>query len=366
MNQTLKHLPFDAVWKMRIDHPYSLFVRDGASLWSCGQCPLNEAGEVLHPNDLFAQARAVTGFIDQFLAKVGADAAAISQLVVYHVKTSDTDGEQLRGLFRQHFGRDVVVLPVSIPHFYYDGMMIEVDVFGSTDKKTIYVFKDDETATELTLVDAGDITWANVLFPSGDDIEGALERLLSQAGLALSAALSEQWFVASNRIAQKVSRLRENVDFDPCRIVGISKDGFAAMFSVSFTPAPASQRYIQAGEHGEPGVEIWLARSGDYFDLTGRSLEAVGLVQQTQKIMRAVEWTLRDEALSFEAVRKATTHYIAGSSAEELHDNMNVRNGYYRKPGPASTGLPVYSFPVADPSKISIRLHGKVPAVPGA
>jgi len=54
-------------------------------------------------------------------------------------------------------------------------------------------------------------------------------------------------------------------------------------------------------------------------------------------------------------VAKSTTHYVGGSTAEELHDNMSVRNRRYTKPGPASTGLPVFGF--ADPaSKIVVDI----------
>ena len=41
---------------------------------------------------------------------------------------------------------------------------------------------------------------------------------------------------------------------------------------------------------------------------------------------------------------KSTTHYAGDASAAALHDNMSVRNAYYRKPGPASTGVPVFGF----------------------
>ncbi len=41
----------------------------------------------------------------------------------------------------------------------------------------------------------------------------------------------------------------------------------------------------------------------------------------------------------FAAVCKATTRYVGSSAAQALHDNMQVRNAYYRRPGPASTGL---------------------------
>ena len=64
-----------------------------------------------------------------------------------------------------------------------------------------------------------------------------------------------------------------------------------------------------------------------------------------------------DAGLNFRDVRKATTYYIADGSAEELHDNMSVRNRYCAKPGPASTGLPVEGFLVPK-AQILIGLFG--------
>ena len=59
--------------------------------------------------------------------------------------------------------------------------------------------------------------------------------------------------------------------------------------------------------------------------------------------MKTFEALLPNKGLSFADVVKSTTHYVGGS-AEELHSNMQVRNAYYSKPGPASTGLPVFGF----------------------
>jgi hypothetical protein len=66
-----------------------------------------------------------------------------------------------------------------------------------------------------------------------------------------------------------------------------------------------------------------------------------------------------EQGLRFDAIAKATTHYIGSSDAHDLHANMSVRNGYYRRPGPASTGLPVASFPFSS-SKIAVDLIGMI------
>ena len=78
--------------------------------------------------------------------------------------------------------------------------------------------------------------------------------------------------------------------------------------------------------------------------LQGRAGESVtGLVEQTAAIMQGADEILAEYGLGFEDVIKQTAHYCGGS-AGELHDNMGVRNAYYSKPGPASTGIPVRGF----------------------
>ena len=68
------------------------------------------------------------------------------------------------------------------------------------------------------------------------------------------------------------------------------------------------------------------------------------LVSQTSAIMSRISEDLESADMSFANVVKLTAHYVGGASAEELHGNMKVRHRHYRKPGPASTGLPVASL----------------------
>jgi len=76
-------------------------------------------------------------------------------------------------------------------------------------------------------------------------------------------------------------------------------------------------------------------------------------VQETTSIMQAFEHVMSENELDFTNVAKVTATYVGDNSPETLHGNMNVRNSYYRVPGPASTGLPIRGL--ADPSsKIAI------------
>lgn len=352
---SLSFLPFDDVWKMRIDHPYSLIVKDGALSWSCGQCPLDGDGAVLFPGDLLAQAGAVAGFIERYLGEMGCAISGIGRLIVYYVKTAPGDAARLTDLFHSAFGPPVQVIPVAVPHFYYDGMMIEVDVFASDGKAGSSRFVDEESGLTLDVSDAGPFVWATASSSCIADrrLGAGLSRLLARANLPEETLLAQQWFLPASDAGILGNR---NCFVSDAVWVCDADAGIGG--ELTFTKAPASPMPTTVAS--ADGLSLSLRMGGGYFYLKALDASADrGLVEQTARIMRAVEAEFAATGLGFRDVRKATTYYIAGSSADELHDNMSVRNSYYAKPGPASTGLPVEGLPVAG-AKVSISLFGKV------
>lgn len=356
------YLPFDTVWKMRIDHPYSLFVREGAILWSCGQCPLDNLGNVLHPGDLLSQAKAVAGFIRRFLGEMQSQTSSIGRLVVYYVKTAPDDVARLKELFRREFGQSVQVVPVAVPHFYYDGMLIEVDVFASDEKAGDTRFVHEENGLTLEVTDAGPFIWATVSSARAisKQIGQQLNGLLARADLSPDALLAEQWFLPVGCGASETGllvgdgRVAQNA-------IWVSDADAEIRAELIFAKAPISRGLSRATVSDRDHLSISLCMAGGYFHLTACDASPDrNLVEQTASIMKAVEALFADVGVSFRDVRKAATYYVAGSSAGELHDNMSVRNRYYTKPGPASTGLPVEGLAVPG-AQVSISLFGVMP-----
>lgn len=363
MNSTATaYLPFDTVWKMRIDHPYSLFVREGAILWSCGQCPLDNLGNVLHPGDLLRQAYSVAGFIRKFLTEMQSRTSSIGRLVVYYVKTAPDDAARLKRLFHREFGQSVQVVPVAVPHFYYDGMLIEVDVFASDEKAEGISLVDEETGLTLEVSDAGPFVWASVSSPRAafKEIGPRLNELLVRADLSRDCLFAEQWFVPAGCEAHdgvfsgRDDRVVQNA-------VRVSDADAEVMAELTFAKAPVTAGPPRKTGSDTDHLSMSLRIADGHFHLTalGTAPDS-SLVEQTATIMKAVEALFADAGVSFRDVRKATTYYVAGSSADELHDNMSVRNRYYTKPGPASTGLPVEGLGVSG-AKVSISLFGVMP-----
>jgi hypothetical protein len=304
-----------------------------------------------------AQAKAVSGFIVRYLGEIGCATSSIGRLVTYYVKTAPNDGRRLKKLFQQAFGQSVQVIPVAVPHFYYEGMLIEVDVFASDKKRDGNRFVDDESSLVMDVSDAGLFFWATVSSPPavGQDLGPRLGRLLDQAGFSRDALLAEQWFLP---VGCNIGDPALSTGGETIMVSDPHADIVAALI---LAMAPVSVDQSTAAATGACGLSMSLHMAGGYFNLT--ALDASpdrSLVQQTVEIMKTVEEVFTETRLSFRHVRKATTHYVAGSSSEALHDNMSIRNRCYVKPGPASTGLPVEGL-VAPGAQISISLFGVVP-----
>ena len=364
-SRALTFLPFDTVWKMRIDHPYSLLVKEGDLLWSCGQCPLSGAGEVLHSDELLPQAKEVIGFIERFLGEIDCKTTAVTRLTVYYVKTNDGDAAALDRLFQERFGPQVLITPITTPHFYYEGMLIEVDVFGSTRQKRHCVYVDEATGVELSVVETDALAWANlrvIHLPEDENpFPEVLERLMRRAGLSRDGLLAEQWFAGDERVGKSLTSMAWSPALESCGVLSIEHDGTDLLAEMTFLKNASVSRMSAGAALCLPeGLEIRLAKAENLFHVTAcDNSGARGIVEQTRRIMHALERTLTDSGLAFHNVRKTTTHYVSGNSAEGLHENMAVRNDYYSRPGPASTGLPVKGFPNSN-ALISVTLTGTV------
>ena len=206
------HVPFDT-FAMQVEVPVSQLVRDDDFAWSCGQCPLDRSGAVLFPEDLLAQAEEVCGYIRSTLMRGGLGCEALGKLIVYYVESPAAARDSLLALIRQHFGDVPLIIPVAVPHFYYDGMMIEVDVFAHPEVTRLPTREDAAAGLAIEAVVAGGLTWAVVAIgdPTDTGLTAAqrserLVTLLADAGLKSENLLSDHWF-APARAAEDTGKL---------------------------------------------------------------------------------------------------------------------------------------------------------------
>lgn len=333
---------------MPIDVPYSLMLRVGNFAWSCGQLALDSDSSVLAADDLGAQSRIVCNYIDEILARGDLPASTARRMLLYYVDRGAGDRDQVLEIFRQRFGDAVLLDPIPVPHFYYDGILLEVDVFcGIGD---IRLGSDSRSKVALKLVDSGEFVWAS-LETSDGSIETAwqmLEENLQGLGITPANLLSEHWFAPNHLLSKTTAYLGKSgheADAGGLVDVGLGTDAIRGVFTFVRGASGAGGPEVEDFD----GLRIVSRSKGAFTWVHARSLnQDINLVDQTKRIMGGIERVFDRLGVTFADVVKSTAHYVGGSSPEELHDNMRVRNGYYVKPGPASTGLPVFGF--SDPA----------------
>ncbi len=332
------YVPFEGRWSMRIDVPYSLLLRDGDDAWSSGQAPLDTNAEVVAPGDLAAQTRISCGHIANILSDGGFGREALGKLVLYHTARNASDTDSMLDIARETFGPQPLLVPVAVPHFFYEGMVIEVDAFATARRGATLDYSDNDGRVKVRLVNGGSFVWAALELqaePSAEDLELAntqLEKALRVLSLSPRHKLSEHWFApgSSYEVPSGV----------PAGMVVTSEPVVPAVLGeLTFIKAGPvhEERHTQAGS-----VQIVTRKSGAHLWLAGWCTdENAGLVEQTERIVDALADALARNGAAFSDVAKSTTHYVGGASEENLHDNMAVRNARYEKPGPASTGIAV-------------------------
>ena len=299
--QDITHLPMGLMWQMPIPVACSLAVAAQGLAVSCGQCPLDTKGQVLHPGNAGSQAALVAGMVQGVLSHLPGHYPAI--LVVYHDAADESEVlSPLRGVFP-----DAVLLPVRLPHFYYPGMRIEVDVYAlgapPVTRQTHGLSRIFGGPVELVALCAGDMAEAGGLL----------------AGLDPAKLLSAQWFSADPA--------PHDWHLDPAARVILPKDaGVSAVLTLAPDPVQVSQTPGGAIKRTS-GRFVWMSAQGQGSDLAAAAHQAMDAL--------ALD---RQQNLT---ILKATTHYVGGSEPEDLHGNLAVRHARFPTPGPASTGVPV-------------------------
>ena len=338
------YVPFD-VFAMRVDVPVSTAVRDGELGWTCGQCPLTDAGAVYAPGDLLAQTEFVCDMIETVMARAGFTPSSIGRLHVYFAAGTGREASEMLALIAAHFNHGPLIVPIPVPHFYYDGMLIEVDVFATDNLKVKAPFA--AGGVRLEMVHAGDQVWAHASVSLADGgAAGAVDRIagaLARHGLGREQLLGDLWLVsgADNDVRQILHGAQyHQLMTNPGALVRLANPALpVAAAALSFGKEPVA---VLTNVNTDDGMRLTLRKSGRTVWGSGTCADSgFDLVGQTSIIMQELDTGLRAAGKSFADVVKLTAHYTGGATEEELHGNMKVRHGFYTNPGPASTGLPV-------------------------
>lgn len=306
------HLPMGLMWNMPIPVACSLAVAAQGLAVSCGQCPLDGDGRVLAPGDAVAQADLVAGMVQGVLSHLppGHHAA----LMVVYTDAADL-GAVLAPLARAF--PEAELLPVRLPHFYYPGMRIEVDLYATQappQRRRLTV-----GPAWLTHIDGGPLELVHL---AAADMAAALPLLTT---LDPARLLSAQWFAAEAPPAAFAP--------DPAaRVLPPEGAGVRALLTLAYGPVTATTTPGGATLR-RAGPFAWIAAEGT----------APDLAQAAHQAMDALALPDMPRLTPI----KATTHYAGGPTPDDLHANLAVRHARFPMPGPASTGVPVTALAAA-------------------
>jgi len=337
-------VPFQSLWKMPIDVPYSLLIGDGGMAWSCGQIALDQDSNVIGANDIVKQSEMICDYIEEILHRGNVLTRSTLKMLLYYVPTGKTDRLQMLDVFRRRFGEHCLLVPLAVPHYYYDGILLEVDLFCDESSAEHVSYSGNGISIKAIPTDSHLWVYLEAVPSSVSILLQQLSVFLSDYEMILDMMLSEHWFAPSSHLPDMADVLESRrLDMDIGALVDSGPD--ADMIQGHFMFARGEIKHSEQRIDSTNERCLLVRQCGDITWLQARSFDhEKGLVDQTTSIMKCLELIINELGLSFMDVVKSTTHYEGGNTPEELHDNMRVRNACYSKPGPASTGLPVFGF----------------------
>lgn len=318
---------------MPVEIPYPMGLHCGDSLYTCGQCDFDRAGQVLNPGDLEAQTAAVVDHLGRVLAELDAGFEDVMRLGVFYVNDGGVDEAAYLASLRALLGGAApAIAAVPLPCFYYPGMMVEIDAIAMP----------GDGASRVT--------------GQGDGVRhGETVYLGSHAGARIETALD----AARATLDALDSDLADTVKLTVCYTEPIEAAAWEALAGAFPDPGPvltalplprlgapvAIELVAMNGarrHHGAGPFPPALACGGKIFIGGLVSPEPAGdLVGQTRRVMAELEACLAAFGAGLADLVKVNTFYVGGVDDGRLHENLNVRSGYFRRPGPASTGIAV-------------------------
>ena len=359
-------------------------------IWVGGQVDLTPAGVVCNPGERPLQTRNAMAHFSSALHALECDLEDLVFLLCFYVN----DGSVDEGAFLEEVasclpdGAVPAINVVPVPYLAYPGLMVEIEGYamrredGGRIEKTV---ASHQSLCPLPTPFSQAVRSGKMIFVSGQYPRLAEGTVYHQGdSVAQTRRIMEQvtallgQFGASCQDVVKLNRwYAGNVgikDFEPAALA------CAGFFD---EPGPAATG-IPLPRHADPDVAIkisvvaMLGEDGTYLprrhvwpeslwdwhihlpykhglaceemiflggqvslDKKGRALYPNDLPAQTHQAMQHIGTILNELGADYDDVCKITTVYQGDCSSETLHGNLSIRAGYFRDPGPATTGVPL-------------------------
>lgn len=338
-----RHATPQGHWGMPVEIPYPMGLHCGDTLYTCGQCDFDRAGKVLNPGDLEAQTAAVIEHLGRVLAELDAGFEDVTRLGVFYVNDGGVDETAYLASLRALLGGAApAIAAVPLPCFYYPDMMVEIDAIAMP----------GHGARRSTGSEGGGVRQGETVY-LGTHAGARIEAVLAAAAATLAELDSDLadtvkltvYYTDALEAAAWEALARAFPDPGPVLtalpLPRLGAPGAAVALELVAMGGADGAR-LPRRHHGAGPFPPALAR-GDKVFIGGRvSPEPAGdLVGQTRRVMTELEACLAAFGAGLADLVKVNTFYVGGIGDGRLHENLNVRSGYFRRPGPASTGIAV-------------------------
>ena len=373
-------------WSLRVDIPYSMGLACGDLIFLCGQADLKGDGEVCNAGNLLKQSQSAISHIANLFRELDADLEQLVKLVVFYVPdTSIPEAEYIGALaaMLKTRNRPVITL-VPVPRMFYAGMVVEIDAYGMAGESLERVDMSDRNGFS-TVVRAGEMIFgagidaideSGAIIAAGDIVSQSRVVLaeLSNRLAAVDAGVGDlvkinNWYVADGTAEAWAESARVRADFypepGPCAtgipVHTLNRPG-ALMRTDFWAMLDDSGQSIEKSHFWPEGHWDWPLHLPFKHGLQCRNLVFVGgqvsmdpeaniidpgeMGTQTLTSMDNIGKVLAGFGLEHVDIVKLNTCYVGSAGADEsgdagdLHGNVTLRSGYFKKPGPASTGIP--------------------------
>ena len=358
----------DGEWNMGIALKVPMAVSANGLLCSRGQIDVDEKAQPLHPGDPIAQTRACMAHLARVLKATGISPTQVQHINHYYVTRSIDDPSRFLTEIRAGLGLDdnTPITLVPLPYLYYPGIETETDFIASLNGPVKAVRFDSNDAGEFCASSGARGVFFSVRrlrLPPNTNLTIMDDLIAFLARHALPSAAGRVWVYVQAPDEPSYREIAERLQTSapgwaiavvPCIIpevpeVGLTLSGFASP-TLAVTTRTGNMSVLCFGDLAFLDFATPTPEPGER-DTASRPV----LVRQTKRLMDTVEAALAQAKLGFEHVLKATTYYVGDDTEDDLYANLQVRDGYYQHPGPASTGVPFTSLGRGD-ARLAVSL----------
>ena len=367
-------------WSLRVDIPYSMGLACGQLIFLCGQADLKGNGEVCNAGDLLRQSQSSISHIDKLFHELDSDLEHLVKLVVFYVPdVTIPEAEYIDALAAMlDTSNPPVITLVPVPRMFYSGLVVEIDAYGMAGASLERVDVPGSNGFS-TIVRAGEMIFgagidaideSGAIIAAGDVVSQSrivLEELSSRLAV-VGADVGDlvkinNWYVAGGNAEEWAESARVRAGFypepGPCatgipvhtlnRPGALMRTDFWAMLDTSGQSIEKSHFWPEGHwdwpihlpfKHGLQCRDLVFVGGQVSMDSDANIIDPGQMEVQTRTSMDNIGKVLAGFGLQHADIVKLNTYYEGSSGADALHSNVTIRGSYFRKPGPASTGIP--------------------------